>query len=429
VHVVHDGIDAAPFAAVSAGARKAAERFSVGAIREALAAVVAGARPVPRIVLVSHSAEPSGAELSLVDLATFFGRDARVCLFQHGPLAAMLRARGVPVEVLAASPRMLRLRSRTGVLSIVAAIPAVLGLVRALAARVGKDDLLYANSQKAWIVAALVAVWRRRPVVWHLRDILSAARFGTVQRAVAIELANRVAACVVVNSTATGRAFVANGGRPALVRVVHNGIDEAPFAASRAAAAARSQAGRRITVGLFGRLASWKGQHVLLAALERLHDVDALIVGEALFGEHDYRERLLALAAAPALAGRVRFLGHRTDVAELMRGVDIVVHTSIEPEPFGRVIVEGMLAERPVIATRGGGVDEIITDGRDGVLVRPGDPAELAAAIGALARDPERARALASAGCAKARQRFGLPTMQHAVAAVLQDLVPVHARD
>jgi len=88
------------------------------------------------------------------------------------------------------------------------------------------------------------------------------------------------------------------------------------------------------------------------------------------------------------------------------------------------VIVEGMLAERPVIATRGGGVDEIIQDGVDGVLVPPNEPAVLAAEIRRLIAEPARARRLAVNGHETARQRFLLGTMQRRIAAVLGEVAP-----
>ncbi len=91
------------------------------------------------------------------------------------------------------------------------------------------------------------------------------------------------------------------------------------------------------------------------------------------------------MVESEGLANRAHFLGFRDDVPALMKGVDIVAHTSIAPEPFGRVVVEGMLAGKPVIAARDGGVTEIIDDGRDGLLVPSGDANALAAAIRQLA--------------------------------------------
>lgn len=432
---------------VAAGREKAATRFTldrmlagIGAVvedvrlsrrldgREARLATGRGPSAARRIALVNHSAEPSGAELSLIDIATWLGDDAGVFLFQQGPVVDMLRARGVHVEVLESSRKLSGLRSRARTMSVLLAVPDVVALALALRRRARAAELLYANSQKAWVVAALVAWWDRKPVIWHLRDILSSRRFSALQRRAAILLANRVASRVLVNSAATGEAFVAVGGRRDLLRIVHNGIDEVPFEAVRVADVARLrrklELGDAMLVGLFGRLAPWKGQHVLLDALEQLPDVHAVLVGDALFGEHEYRDLLRERADRPVLRGRVKFLGYRTDVAELMKAVDVVVHTSTEPEPFGRVIVEAMLAERPVIATSGGGVDEIVAHGEEGLLVAPGDASALADAIRLLAADREQGRRLAAAGRRKAAERFVARVMRDNIDATLREIVP-----
>ena len=126
--------------------------------------------------------------------------------------------------------------------------------------------------------------------------------------------------------------------------------------------------------------------------------------------------------AQHGLGERVHFLGFRHDIAPLMRAADVVVHASTLPEPFGRVIVEGMLARRPVIATAAGGVGEIIDDGRTGVLVPPGDAAAIARAVQALRDDPGRAAALAAAGAAHARQAFSVGAMVRGVRAVFDEV-------
>ncbi len=172
----------------------------------------------------------------------------------------------------------------------------------------------------------------------------------------------------------------------------------------------------RPIVGIFSRLAPWKGQHVLLEALALLPDVQALLVGEALFqDEQHYAHQLRERAAQPDLAGRIHFLGFRDDVPVLMQLVDVVVHTSIAPEPFGRVIVEGMLARKPVIATQAGGALEIVRSGKTGLLVPPGNPSALAQAIRYVLDNPDQAHQLAQAAYEEARMRFSLEGMRQAV--------------
>ena len=152
----------------------------------------------------------------------------------------------------------------------------------------------------------------------------------------------------------------------------------------------------------------WKGQHIALEALRSLPGVHLAIVGEALFTEEDraYREELRRTAEEPGLQGRVHFLGFRSDVIELLHAMDVVVRCSVAAEPFGRVIVEAMLAGTPVVATRGGGVDEIITDGQDGFLVTAADPGALALAVGKIVQEPGLAEQLSSAALASASEDF-----------------------
>jgi glycosyltransferase involved in cell wall biosynthesis len=295
-------------------------------------------------------------------------------------------------------------------------LPGVLNLVRQVAREARGYNLLYANSQKAFVVAALAGRWVRLPVVWHLRDLLTAEHFSPSRRRLVVRLANRWASRVLANSEATAQAFVSSGGDVDKVAVVHNGIDPTPFVEvdQGAVAAVRAELGLEAVpvVGVFSRLAPWKGQHVLLEALAALPGVHALLIGAALFGgEVRYATSLHEQAERQGLSDRVHFLGFRSDIPVLLHGVDVVVHTSTAPEPFGRVVVEGMMAGRPVVATRAGGVTEIITDGRTGMLVPPGDVRALAQAVDRLLTSPEEAQALARAGHKEALERFSLQRM------------------
>jgi len=174
-------------------------------------------------------------------------------------------------------------------------------------------------------------------------------------------------------------------------------------------------------LGIFSRLAPWKGQHVLLEALAALPSVHALLVGEALFGDEvTYAQRLREEADRQGLSDRVHFLGFRNDVPSLVNAVDVVVHTSTAPEPFGRVIAEGLLAQKPVIATKAGGAQEIIRAGATGWLVPPGDAKALAHAISHVLSDPKESQRRAEAGWHDARERFSLDTMVSALDAMIQ---------
>ena len=176
--------------------------------------------------------------------------------------------------------------------------------------------------------------------------------------------------------------------------------------------------------GVFSRLAPWKGQHVVLRALAQLPDLQCVIVGDALFGEQDYALELRELASKLQLGDRVRFLGHRSDVPRLMQAVDVIIHPSVSPEPFGRTLVEAMRAGVPVIATDTGAASDILDRGRAGTLVEPNDPRSLARAIAdVLAKPSARAQQLVYAA-ARARSMYGVAAMSHAISGVIGRVAP-----
>lgn len=380
---------------------------------------------IPRVLFVDHTAQLGGAELCLLDTARGLRSNSTVVLLSDGPFRARLQAAGIRTELLQADDALLRLR-RSGAGVSLSAGTATVRLALRLAHRAREHDVLYANSQKAFVIAALAGLWSRRPVIWHLHDILGGEHFGSTAIRVGVLLANLFAVRVLANSEATAAAFGQRGGRLKKVRVVYNGIDSAPFDAvtDADARAVRGELGAELgpLVGMFGRFHPWKGQHQLVEALPHLPGVHAVFVGDALFGEEAYVEEVKRSARDLGVADRVHLLGFRADVARLMRAVDIVIHASVAPEPFGRVIVEAMLARRPVVATNAGGVPEIVVDGVTGILIEPGNPRALAAGVAALLERPDRRTAMGQAGYERARRHFSLDGMHAAVARELEEV-------
>jgi glycosyltransferase involved in cell wall biosynthesis len=373
-----------------------------------------------KVLFVDHAAVLSGAELVLLDLAIAYRHTSQVLLFDDGVFRDRLEAAGVKVIVKPASDAALSVRASTG-LSALKSIPALWAMAQEIVAASRGFDVIHANSQKAFIAAAIARRLGAPPVIWHLHDILTARHFSRINRQIAVTLGNTCTAKVLVNSKATGAAFVAAGGRESLVELVYNGLPLEAFE-SQPQANIRDELGIRDAplVGVFSRLSYWKGQHVLLEAARLVPNLQVLIVGEALFGEADYVERLHKMAAEPELAGRVHWLGFRDDIPALMAACTIVAHTSTEPEPFGRVIIEGQLACRPVIATAAGGAVELIEDGVTGCLVPPGDGEAIAQKIQALLADPEWAVRLGKQGRVKAQANFSLAAMLTAFDQALQ---------
>ena len=380
----------------------------------------------PRVLFVDQSGRLGGAELYLLDVARAYRDTSRVVLFEDGPFAGALRDTQIPTTVLESAAAVRNVRKQDGLWALLRALPGLFQTVARLA-RLARDyDLLFANTQKALLVAGLAGWWTDRPVIWNLHDLLTDDHFTRLNRWAAIWGANAFATHVIANSEASRQAFEAAGGRVP-TSVVYNGIDPSPFEAvsSSAVAALRAELGVEDVplIGLFGRLAEWKGQHVLIEALSSLPTAHALLVGDALFdGDQAYARSLHQRVAELGLAERVHFLGFRADVPTLMTACDVIVHTSVAPEPFGRVIVEGMLAARPVVATKAGGALEIITDGRTGCLVPPSDPAALANTLSSLLHTPD-ATELGRAGRARARRVFSPEAMQSGIDAVLSRVI------
>jgi glycosyltransferase involved in cell wall biosynthesis len=243
-----------------------------------------------------------------------------------------------------------------------------------------------------------------------LRDVLSADHFSATLRRIVVFLANWKARRVIANSVATGNAFAAVGGNADKISVAYPGIDETPFASISATtiAAIRAEigAGDVPLIGVFGRLSLWKGQAVFIDAIARLPDAIGVIVGGPLFGHEKFAAELTERVAALGLEGRIRFLGFRNDIPALMTAMDIVVHSSIAAEPFGRVVVEGMLAGRPMVASAAGGVLEILEHSKTGWLYEPGSPDALAGTLRLVLENRAQAAAIAKAGQMHARDTF-----------------------
>jgi glycosyltransferase involved in cell wall biosynthesis len=263
-------------------------------------------------------------------------------------------------------------------------------------------------------------------VVWHLRDIVSPEHFGGKQLAIIKWCARLGLTHVIANSAASARAFVdLTQFDEKRVDVVFNGISSEPFDALQDVpqSTLRELLGlpqNAFLAGSFSRLARWKGQHVLLEAMVLNPHMHAVLVGAPLFGEDQYEAELHAFVATHKLGERVHFLGFQHDIPACMCAVDAVVHTSITPEPFGRVIVEGMLAQRPVVAARAGGVLEIIDDYQNGVLCTPGDAHGLADTLAELRSNDDLRNRLVRNGYQTALSRFGTGIYVDGVARILK---------
>ena len=259
-------------------------------------------------------------------------------------------------------------------------------------------DLIHSNGLKAHAFAA-VARPRGVPVLWHLHDFLS-------HRPVMARLLRRltlgVAGGIAISEAVQRDAEAVLPGLA--ISVVRNAVDTNHFApGDRDGAELDRLAGLEpaepgvVRVGLVATYANWKGQDVFLDALARLSatgpapPVRGYIVGGPIYataGSQFTRDELERRAAANGLAGRVGFVPFRPDPADVYRMVDVAVHASTRPEPFGLTIAEAMGCGKPVVVAAAGGAAELFTAGHDGLGHTPGNVIGLTDTIARLAADP-----------------------------------------
>lgn len=336
-----------------------------------------------RVLFVQGAGERGGAERILLALARHLpagGFDPVVAALAAGPFIEEVKAAGVEAIPLS---RRARLRQIWRLPQIVAEI--------ARLAQVTGAEIIQGNGEKMSLYGGLAARRAGLPGIFWLHDApFHTASGGMLQ--LALRLVPR--SSVVVPSEWMARGFRRLGFDPAIIR---HGIDLAQ-SLGRPVELRRELGwpGQCLVVATFGRLQRWKGADIFLRAAARVakdHDnVRFAVVGGALYGwERRYAAGLPDLAARLGIADRVGFLGHREDALAVMAACDVVVHCSYRPEPLGLVIPEAMSLAKAVIATRTGGPQEVIDDGRNGLLVPPKDERSLSQAIDRLLSDRNEA--------------------------------------
>ncbi len=365
-----------------------------------------------RVLLVHSSADRYGSDRQLGVLAA--GLDpARwrplVVLPEEGPLSGDLRAAGIEVLV---RPLAIVRRSEPRP---AAFLRALAGDARALPALVARSGAAAVHANTA-VLAGPALARLGVPLVQHVREDFTP--YGALWRPWRRVLSRADALLAISGSVA------AQFGSGAGVRMVPDGLIALPALPSP------PEARRTLglpddawIVALPGRLARWKGQDVLVRALPALPGAVAVLAGGAWRDDPAPTVALRQLAADLGVADRVRLLGVREDMENVLAAADVVVQPSTGREPLGNAALEAAAAGRPVVASAHGGLPEVITDGKTGLLVPPGDPAALAAALRRLHEDPELAARLGAAASADVARRFGARRLLDTVQGIYDEVV------
>jgi L-malate glycosyltransferase len=352
-----------------------------------------------RVGVVLHSMPVAGAEMLAAEIARRLrGEVCSIffCLDRVGPLGEQLQSEGFEVLSLGRRPgRDWRVAWR---------------LARAADAR--RVELLHAHLYSPFFYAALARQlsWMRPKVILteHGRPYPDA--IAPLRRAVNRLLLDRCAAAVNAVCRYSALGLCRNDGfRGGRIEVIDNGIDVDRYAAPPDRADLRRRLGldpARRYVAHVARLFPVKDQATLLRAFARVAparpDVDLLIAGDG-----PLRGELEKQAADSGLTGRVRFLGVRSDVPDLLRSADAFALTSVS-EAASLTLIEAMAAGLPIVATDVGGNPELVRPDREALLVPRGDDGATAAALGRLLDDRELAARLGSAARARAHEKFRL---------------------
>ncbi|HEY1987116.1 MAG TPA: glycosyltransferase family 4 protein [Terracidiphilus sp.] len=392
-----------------------------------------------RVLFIDHTAQLGGGEIALRNLIAQFDPEqtcAIVLLCEEGPLAAQLEEHH-QVHILPISARVAGTRKDTvGWKSLlrVKEVYSVLSLAFRMAHLMREIDVhvVHTNSLKSHVIGGLAAKIARRPLVWHLRDRIAPDYLPRPAVLFVRTLGRLLPNYVIANSQATldtlidPRSGTASPKRKLRSRVVHDGCSvPAEVASIKPNGPAR--------IGLIGRISPWKGQHIFIKAAALIRpefpDVQFQVIGAALFSENDYESSLKALCRDLGMEDRVAFLGFVSDVQGAIAQLEIVVHASTVGEPFGQVVIEGMAAGKPVIATRGGGIPEIVVDKTTGLLVPAGDERALADAMATMLRDPAKALEMGRRGRDRVKECFTIERTARAVEQVYRDVVRVYSAD
>lgn len=283
-----------------------------------------------------------------------------------------------------------------------------------------RTELASVNVQRAVRVGAVAARMAGVPAVVERRGLLFPVKPSALNRFTYRRLVTRV----IVNCEAIADDLKAGGVVPQdRIVVIPNGIEPERVSAG-GGVELRSQLCLEAdtpTVVVIGRLVPDKGHEVALKAfaqvVEREPTARLLVAGAG-----KLRQQLRGMASEMLPEGSWRFLGHRSDIDAVLAAATVVLVSSFR-EGMPHVVLEAMAAGTPIVATGVAGIPEMIADGRDGLLVEPGDPAATAAAVLRVLRDREGARIMAESARRRIRGEFSLETMIDRVEACFADAV------
>ena len=360
-----------------------------------------------RILHVDHSTVLGGAERSILELAD--AQDARghsvtVAAGGDGPFMRTAAERGIDVLSLALPREYVDAPAVAGVRRALRAGMALVRASRQIAAaiRAVRPDVVHVHTRKAQL-ATLAIPRHSRPLVFHLRDALPRHRMLRLPMVLAVRRSAHAVALTPWMTEDYGRAGATP--RSGTIGVVPSGVDQGHLAEL---ATPWLDGTTEPRIGFIGQIASWKGPHLLVELaelMERRHGATFHLIGEVLFPEAErrYGDWLRQRVESSSARDRITWHPAAASPEDAMRMIDILVHTSTKPEPFGRVLVEAMASRRPIVAFRRGSTTSVLSD-RTALFASTDRVEDLATSVEKLLTDRTAAHHMAARAADEARQ-------------------------
>lgn len=255
-------------------------------------------------------------------------------------------------------------------------------------------------------------------------------RYTTIDRAYARQLE-----LIIPMSRWIMEHMVQRGVSPTNIRVMYDGLDPDNIIVVRSAESLRNEYKIRSdqpVIGIVGNIREWKGQetvvHALITVAKSYPDVVCFFVGASTPEDKPYVDRLNKLIEEAGIRANVRFTGYQKDPASFVNIMRLVIHASVQPEPFGMVVLEAMAQHKPVIGSRAGGVIEMVVEGKTGYMFPPGESATLSTRIIEMLANPEQATQMGKEGYKRLNNSFTLQRYMNEIQTAYKAILSKHQK-
>jgi glycosyltransferase involved in cell wall biosynthesis len=367
------------------------------------------------ILFIHQSAEMYGSDKTLLLLIRHINRE-RFCpvviLPNEGPLKKALELENIEVYIAPVIKLHRKMFTPKNMVSLLKQIKQAFRIVNKINENYN-FEIVYSNTL-AVLLGYLFAKKNRIKHVWHVHEIIESPKI--VAKTFRFLLHTKSNFFTIYNSNATADFWKSSSRKNIDYEVITNGLEvpSSPLLVNEIVSIRKEifDVNNEIVIGLVGRINKWKGQFILLEAFSKLikkyPDLRLIFVGSTTENQSYILKELTAKIDAFQIVNQVKIVPFQPDINKIWSAIDIAIVPSVEPEPFGLVAVEAMLAKKPVIASNHGGLTEIVIHEHTGFLVQPNNVTDLVNAIETLVNDEAKRLEMGEKGYVRAVEEFSI---------------------